>query len=169
MSPRAVFLDRDGVINANSKYVNYPEDLIIFPWAGPAIRLLKKAGFLVFIVTNQGGIELGFFTEADLSAIHSVLEFQLRKQDAGIDEIVYCPHFHQDCDCRKPKPGMILGLAEKYHIQLSNSWMIGDRESDIEAGKTAGCRTVKLGEADPGADFNCQRLDEAVTYILNNQ
>jgi histidinol-phosphate phosphatase family protein len=169
MFTRAVFLDRDGVINDNSKYVNRPEDLIIFPWAGPAIRMLKNAGYYVFIVTNQGGIELGFFSEADLAAIHSHLKSQLREQDASIDEIVYCPHFHQDCNCRKPKPGMILGLAEKYSIQLPESWMIGDRESDIVAGKAAGCRTVKLGEADSGANFSCRHLDEAVTYILNNQ
>lgn len=168
MSPLAVFLDRDGVINDNSKNVNKPEDLIIFPWSGMAIRRLKKAGYLVFIVTNQGGIELGFFTEIDLAVIHTYLESRLLEQDASIDEIVYCPHFHQNCDCRKPKPGMILSLASKYKIQLAKSWMIGDRESDIQAGKAAGCRTVKLGDAASEADFICRHLGEAVTFILDN-
>ena len=169
MVARAVFLDRDGVINDNSKKVNQPGELVIFPWAGAAIRQLKKAGYLVFIVTNQGGIELGYFTEADLAAIHSYLESQLREQDAAIDEIVHCPHFHQDCECRKPKPGMILALAAKYNINLMKSWMIGDRESDIKAGKAAGCRTVKLGETFPGADLNCNNLEEAAILISNHQ
>lgn len=169
MSPLAVFLDRDGVINDNSQKVNQPEDLILLPGVGIAIKQLKQAGYLVLIVTNQGGIELGYFTKADLAAIHSHLESQLREQNAYIDEIVYCPHFHQDCGCRKPKPGMILALAAKYRIQLEKSWMIGDRESDIQAGKAAGCRTVKLGEPDPHADFNCSHLNEAVTFILGNR
>ncbi len=169
MSSLAVFLDRDGVINDNSRKVNQPADLILLPGVGAAIKQLKQAGYLVLIVTNQGGIELGYFTETDLAAIHSRLESQLREQDAYIDEIVYCPHFHQDCGCRKPKPGMILALAAKYNIELGKSWMIGDRESDILAGKAVGCRTVKLGEADPHADFNCRHLDEAVTFIVRNR
>ncbi|HEX3047986.1 MAG TPA: HAD family hydrolase, partial [Bacillota bacterium] len=153
MSQKAVFLDRDGVINDNSKSVDHPEDLILFPWAGPAIRRLNQAGYLVFIVTNQGGVELGFLTEAELAAIHSHLEALLREHGAKIDEIVYCPHFHEENDCRKPKPGMIQSLAAKYPIILPESWMIGDRESDIQAGNAAGCRTIKLGKPSPQADF----------------
>jgi D-glycero-D-manno-heptose 1,7-bisphosphate phosphatase len=168
MSPVAVFLDRDGVINDNSKIVNQPKDLILLPGVAMAIKRLKQAGYLVCIVTNQGGVELNFLTEADLAAIHSHLQSLLREQNTGIDEIVYCPHFRQNCDCRKPKPGMILALAAKYNIQLAESWMIGDRESDILAGKAAGCRTVKLGEASPAADFNCRHLGEAAAYILNS-
>lgn len=168
MVTKAVFLDRDGVINDNSKMVNQPADLILLPGVGPAIQRLKQAGFLVFIVTNQGGIELGFLTEAGLAAIHSHMEALLLKHNVVIDEIIYCPHFKQNCSCRKPKPGMILALTAKYNVELMKSWMIGDRESDIEAGKAAGCRTVKLGDMDPDADYNCRSLEEAVTFILNN-
>lgn len=166
MPRKTVFLDRDGVINDNTKNVDRPEDLILFPWAAPAIRRLNQAGYLVFIVTNQGGVELGFITEADLAAIHNHLETLLREQGTKIDGIVYCPHFHEECDCRKPKPGMILSLATKYPIQLSNSWMIGDRESDVLAGIAAGCRTIKLGAPSPQADYTCYALDEAVAFIL---
>jgi D-glycero-D-manno-heptose 1,7-bisphosphate phosphatase len=169
MPQKAVFLDRDGVINDNSKTVDHLEDLILFPWAGPAIRRLNQAGYLVFIVTNQGGVELGYLTEAELAAIHTRLETLLREQGAKIDEIVYCPHFHVENVCRKPKPGMILSLAAKYSIQLPQSWMIGDRESDVQAGGAAGCRTIKLGQPSPQADFTCDNLDEAVTLILSSK
>ena len=164
----AVFLDRDGVINNNSIQVNRPEDLILYPWAAPAIHKLNTSGFKVFVVTNQGGIELGYITEADLAAIHARMEALLREQNAFIDGIVFCPHFYIKCECRKPKPGMILTLAEKYQIQLAQSWMVGDRESDIQAGKAAGCRTVKLGKASELADFSCDNLAEAVDIIISS-
>jgi D-glycero-D-manno-heptose 1,7-bisphosphate phosphatase len=95
---RAVSLDRDGVINDNSNMVNQPEDLVLLPGVGYALKGLKQAGYLIFVVTNQGGIELGYFTEADLKAIHSHLEALLRKQGAVIDEIKFCPHFKQSFD-----------------------------------------------------------------------
>ncbi len=82
------------------------------------------------------------------------------------DEIIYCPHFHQKCECRKPKPGMILTLAEKYDIDLESSWMVGDRDTDILAGNGAGCRTIKLGKVYDNADYSCEHLGGAVEYIL---
>ncbi|AZR73609.1 D-glycero-beta-D-manno-heptose-1,7-bisphosphate 7-phosphatase [Anoxybacter fermentans] len=166
MSKKAVFLDRDGVINDNSRHVNKPEDLILYPWTASSIQQLKKAGYLVFIVTNQGGIEMGYFTEKDLKAIHDHLETILKADNTCIDGIAYCPHFHQPCDCRKPKPGMILTLAKKHRIDLKVSWMVGDRDIDIQAGKAAGCRTIKLGKQDPNADYCCKNLRQAVDYIL---
>lgn len=166
MTKKAVFLDRDGVVNDNAKPVNRPEDLILYPWAAPAIRRLKEAGYAAMIVTNQGGVELGFFSEADLSAVHRHMDALLRRQGAVLDDIAFCPHFHHPCNCRKPKPGMILDLARKHGIDPSRSWMIGDREPDILAGIAAGCRTVKLGDPHPQADFNCARLDEAVEFII---
>ena len=168
MSKKAVFLDRDGVINDSTRPVNKPQDLIIFPWAASSIRRLNEEGYMVFVVTNQGGIELGYMSEADLNSVHLHMEKVLKRQDAQIDETVYCPHFRQRCSCRKPQPGMILSLAEKHGIDLNSSWMIGDRAPDIQAGSAAGCRTIKLGRPDPHADYVCRQLDQAVDYILTH-
>ncbi len=162
----AVFLDRDGVINDNRKSVNKPEDLILYPWTASAIQKLNQAGYSVYVVTNQGGIELGFFTAGDLENIHAHLKKLLQAENACVDEIVYCPHYHQSCNCRKPKPGMLLDLAEKYPIDLKRSWMIGDREPDILAGANAGCHTIKIGNHDVAADYYCDNLLEAVAIIL---
>jgi histidinol-phosphate phosphatase family protein len=111
---------------------------------------------------------LGYFTVQDLEAIHACLKSILKKNNAHIDAIAYCPHFHQPCECRKPKPGMILSLAYNYQINLKKSWMIGDREPDILAGASAGCRTIKLGKQDVFANYYCNNLSEAVDWILAN-
>ena len=166
---KAVFLDRDGVINDNQKHVNKPEDLVLYPWSGAAIHRLNQAGFKVFVVTNQGGIEMGHFTETDLSAIHVHLSHVLKEENAIIDEYNYCPHFTTPCNCRKPKSGLITTLADKHFVDLKKSWMVGDRTSDIAAGTAAGCRTIKLGNPDQAADYSCKNLFEAVDFILLNQ
>lgn len=164
---KAVFLDRDGVINDNSRHVNKPKDLILYPWSTSSIRHLREAGYLVFVVTNQGGIEMGHFTTDDLNAIHAHMEILFDEDNTYVDEIAFCPHFHQPCECRKPKPGMILALAHRHNIDLSQSWMVGDRDTDILAGNTAGCKTIKLGKSYEQATFNCQNLKDAVDYILS--
>lgn len=166
MPNAAIFLDRDGVINDNTRHVNEPQDLSLYPWVPAAIRQLKEAGYYIFIVTNQGGIELGFLTHRRLEAIHRRLRKLLSTENAGIDEILYCPHFHQPCDCRKPKPGMLLTLIDKYRLDPALCWMIGDRETDSMAGKAAGCRTIKLCDPDPYADLTCSHLGEAAEHIL---
>lgn len=163
---KAVFLDRDGVINDNTVHVNRPADLKLYPWTTSAIRKLKEAGFLVFVVTNQGGIEMGYFTEKDLHDIHEHLTNLLATDNANVEEIAYCPHFNHPCECRKPKPGMLLTLAQKYEIDLANSWMVGDFPTDIQAGNAAGCHTVKIGQPDPTASYSCENLAEAVHHIL---
>ncbi|HEX2953721.1 MAG TPA: HAD family hydrolase [Bacillota bacterium] len=166
---KAVFLDRDGVVNDNTKFVNHPDDLVLYPWTADSIRRLKDEGFLVFLATNQGGIEMGHFSEADLQAIHAHLQALLKKKGAELDAIAYCPHFRKACSCRKPKPGMILDLADRFQVDLDQSWMIGDRPMDIQAGQAAGCRTIKLGEPEETkADYVCHRLDEAVNFITGN-
>lgn len=163
---QAVFLDRDGVINDNSNPVNKPEDLKLYPWTVNSIKQLKEAGFLVMVVTNQGGLELGYFSKADLKRVHQHLVNLLQTGGTNIDDLAYCPHFDQQCECRKPQPGLILNLAKKHQVDLAQSWMIGDRQTDIEAGISAGCRTIKIGTPTPRADYNCLNLQEAVNYIL---
>ncbi|PWK15991.1 D-glycero-alpha-D-manno-heptose-1,7-bisphosphate 7-phosphatase [Tumebacillus permanentifrigoris] len=170
MSQPAVFLDRDGVINDHVRYVNTPEDLILFPGVGPAIRSLREAGYRVFVVTNQGGIGLGHMKEESLHLIHEQMERELERDGATLDEIAYCPHKpHARCACRKPEPKMILDLAAKYDIDLSKSYMVGDRETDIESGQKAGTQTIFIGakgESDPRATFSAKTLVDAVAFIL---
>jgi len=163
---KAVFLDRDGVVNDNKKPVNKPKDLHLYPWTGQAIKMLNMAGFLVFIVTNQGGIELGYFKEEDLKDIHKKMLRDLNKVGAKIQAIEYCPHFKEKCQCRKPSGGMIKKLAKEYNIDLNNSYMIGDRYVDILSGLDAGCKTIKIGKPCKGATYTVDNLLSAVKIIL---
>lgn len=147
---RAVFLDRDGVINEVLthwvKFVNKPEDFYLLDGVGEAIYKLNTNGYKVFVVTNQGGIGLGYMQEPMLEKVHQKMKSDLENFDAYVDDIAYCPHKpHEGCACRKPKPKMITDLIEKYRIQLSGSYMVGDRKPDIEAGKEAGLKTVLVG------------------------
>ncbi|WP_085994553.1 D-glycero-alpha-D-manno-heptose-1,7-bisphosphate 7-phosphatase [Oceanobacillus senegalensis] len=148
---QGIFLDRDGVINEvlsnRVKFVNEPKDFHLLKGVGKAIRCFNKAGFRVFVVTNQGGIGLGYMKESMLKKVHQKMMDDLAAFGATIDEVSYCPHKpHANCACRKPKPQMILDLAEKHHIDLRNSYMVGDRAPDIEAGKEAGTKTVLVGD-----------------------
>lgn len=145
---RAVFLDRDGVINEvlskRVKFVNSPEDFHLLSGVGKAIRKMNQTGWKVFVVTNQGGIGLGYMTEDALGRIHEEMGQQLSDFGAYVDDVDYCPHMPQ-AGCRKPKPGMLLALADKHDIDLSRSYMAGDREPDIDAGRNAGTKTVFIG------------------------
>lgn len=170
MGDKAVFLDRDGVINDHVRFVNTPADLILFPGVGRAIRQLNDAGFRVFVVTNQGGIGLGHMKEENLHAIHEKMEAELKRDGATLVEIAYCPHKpHARCACRKPEPKMILDLAQKYSIDLARSYMVGDRDTDVFAGQKAGTKTIFIGakgETFAPADHSVQTLVEAVNWIL---
>ncbi|MEW9121070.1 MAG: HAD family hydrolase [Thermotaleaceae bacterium] len=165
---KAVFLDRDGVINDNQYPVNRPEDLKLFPWTGEAIRLLNTAGFLIFVITNQGGIEMGYFSHKDLDEIHQSMMEILSQQNAQIHGIEYCPHFKTKCQCRKPEPGMILKASQIHGIDLNHSYMVGDREMDIDAGNKAGCTTIKIGAPYAPADYHAENLLIAAEIILTN-
>lgn len=147
---KAMFLDRDGVINEvlshRVKFVNVPEDFHLLEGVGEAIKLFNDEGFKVFVVTNQGGIGLGFMEESALNIVHNKMEDDLAVFGAQINDIAYCPHKpHAKCACRKPKPEMIIRLAEKYDVDLTKSYMVGDREPDITAGKEAGTKTIFVG------------------------
>jgi D-glycero-D-manno-heptose 1,7-bisphosphate phosphatase len=164
---KAIFLDRDGVINDNTgKPVNKPKDLIIYDGVGEALKKASQSGYDLFVVTNQGGVELGHLTHENLKAIHHKMEEDL-KPYCSFKEIVYCPDYKRESDCRKPKPGMILELAEKYDIDLKNSYMIGDRDSDIESGIAAGCKTAKIGAKNKTAHVNGKNLYEVIEKILS--
>lgn len=149
---KAVFLDRDGTIVAHEPYLSSPDQLKLLPNATRGIRRFKEYGYLIIVVTNQSGIARGFFGEKHLMLIHKKLQSMLQNEGVEIDDIYYCPHHTEgvveqykiDCDCRKPKPGMLLDAARKHHIDLPHSLMIGDSETDMMAGKNAGCRCVLI-------------------------
>jgi len=148
---RAIFLDRDGVINQpcegkrGNRPPNTPEELQVYPGVAETIAKFNGLGFLVFVVTNQGGVGLGYMTEETLSRIHDKLENEVEKAGGHFTEIMACTHKPRaNCSCRKPKPGMLLTLAQKYNVDLERSYMIGDRDMDIEAGKAASTTTILI-------------------------
>ncbi|WP_047985729.1 D-glycero-alpha-D-manno-heptose-1,7-bisphosphate 7-phosphatase [Ornithinibacillus californiensis] len=145
-----IFLDRDGVINEvlsqRVKFVNKPSDFYLLDGVGEGVKLLNDAGYKVFVVTNQGGIGLGYMKETALGKVHQKMKDDLTEFGATVDDIAYCPHKpHAGCACRKPRPQMLLDLARKHNIDLHKSYMVGDRDPDIEAGKEAGTTTVLVG------------------------
>ncbi|GAF64639.1 histidinol-phosphatase [Bacillus sp. TS-2] len=171
---KAVFLDRDGVINEvltrRVKFVNNPKDFHLIEGVGTSIKSLNDAGILVFVVTNQGGVGLGYLKEKMLQSIHEKMKKDLLKYKATLDDIAYCTHKpNQGCLCRKPEANMLLQLAEKYHINLPLSIMVGDREPDIKAGKKAGCKTILVHQRTSdcfGADASFPSLNDAIPWIL---
>jgi D-glycero-D-manno-heptose 1,7-bisphosphate phosphatase len=150
---RAIFLDRDGVINCKApegRYVTRWEDFHFLPGAWEGIKQLNRAGFHVIVVTNQRCVAKGLITEMELERLHRKMIDELAKVGATIDAVYYCPHeLEPPCHCRKPSPGMLLEAARLRSLDLSSSWMIGDSDADILAGKNAGCRTVRVSAEDP--------------------
>ena len=142
----AIFLDRDGVINVNrDDYVKDWSEFEFLPGAIDALKKINSSRYMLILITNQSPIGRGIFTTETLDQIHYNMLHELGKVGARIDAIYYCPHKPNDgCSCRKPKPGLILKAASDFGIDLKNSWMIGDSESDIKAGASAGCKTAKV-------------------------
>jgi len=150
MLNRCVFLDRDGTINEEVNYLSHPDQLRLIEGSAKAIKSLNEAGFKVVIVTNQAGVARGYFSEERVHEIHAVLGKILREKEAQIDAIYYCPHhptagvgvYKIDCNCRKPKPAMLEKAANELNIDLRQSFLVGDRVSDLEAGNTVGCKNI---------------------------
>ena len=170
---KCVFLDRDGTLN---KYVGFLRDidqLELLPGAAEAVRRINASGYLAIVVTNQPVIARGEVTVPQLQEIHNKLETLLGREGAYLDAIYYCPHHpHKgyegevpelkfDCDCRKPKPGMLLKAAEDFHIDLSASYMVGDGDNDVQCGLNAGCTPVKIGQAAEG----CLHYDSLLDFV----
>ncbi|MCA1053921.1 HAD family hydrolase [Rossellomorea aquimaris] len=172
---RAIFLDRDGVINEvktkRVKFVNKPEQFYFLEGVKEAVKLLTDEGFQLFVVTNQGGVGLGYLTHEQLETIHDYMVAELEIAGGKIHEVSCCTHKpHEGCSCRKPEPGMLLDLSERYDLDLSSSYMIGDREPDIEAGRKAGCKTILIVESPSplyDADHVFSNLLEAASYLVS--
>jgi len=142
---KAIFLDRDGVINKEVIHLSDPKNFEFIEGSIEALKILKQKSFLLIVITNQAGIARGLFTEETLMAIHDKMRNILNKNNIQLDDIYYCPHhpeFTGSCDCRKPNPGMILKAQSKYNIDLTNSFMVGDTLNDIQTGITVKCKTV---------------------------
>ena len=150
MKRRAVFMDRDGTISEEVGYVNHPSRYRIFSYSAEAVRRLNEAGWLAILVTNQAGVARGYFTEEMIGSVHGVLKGELERGGARLDAIYYCAHhpsvgeppYRFECDCRKPRPGLITRAAADFEIDLAQSWMVGDRYSDIELARNAGVRAA---------------------------
>ena len=147
---RAFFIDRDGTLNEDIGYVSTPDELILYPWAGEAVRLVNEAGFKAIVITNQSGIARGMYSEQTLGAIHERMIAELARDGARIDAVYYCPHhpeigavdYRKACDCRKPRTGMLDEAAREHNIDLPRSFVIGDKSSDILLAENAGAQSA---------------------------
>lgn len=174
---KAIFLDRDGVINEvktkRVKFVNRPDQFFFLPRVQEAIKRLSHGGYELYVVTNQGGVGLGFLNREQLEEIHAFMLKELSSMGAVIKEVAACTHApHSGCSCRKPEAGMLLDLAERHGIDLASSYMVGDREQDILAGRNAGCMTILISDAplrDVKADFIFPDLWEASLFLVNEE
>lgn len=181
---RAVFLDRDGVITQEPPhYAHKLSQLELISGAADAIRLLNENGFTVIIASNQAGIAHGYYREEDAESFNEALKEKLAEAGAYIDVIYYCPHhaeakierYRSDCDCRKPNPGMLTKAERELNIELKQSFIIGDKQTDIEAGKKVGCKTIMVKTGYGVEEMKSEQIDcnyfaddlyDAVQYIL---
>lgn len=171
---RAIFLDRDGTINKYVGFLRNIDDFELLTGVAEAIKRINESGYLAIVITNQPVIARGEVTWEELEQIHNKMETLLGQEGAYLDAIYFCPHHPDkgfegeipelkiDCDCRKPKPGLIFNAAEDFNIDLSQSWMVGDGKNDVLAGKNAGCKTALIGSDDFGQDMTIIDLQEFV-------
>ena len=187
---KAVFLDRDGTVNEEVGYLRDIDKLVLIPGVAGAIRRLSDAGFKIVLVTNQSGVARGYFPEALVHEAHARLDEMLKQEGARIDAVYYCPHhptagnsrYTVDCDCRKPRTGLLDRAARDMDINVSHSYMVGDKWSDVELGQRAGAITILVQSGfshdDPGnkrpahvkdPDFVAGTLREAADWILERE
>lgn len=147
---RAVFIDRDGTLSEEVGYINHPSRFRLFPYSGDAIRRLNENGWLAIVTTNQAGVARGYFSEEMIAKVHDGMTKDLEDDGARLDAIYYCAHhpsvgeppYRLDCDCRKPRPGLITRAARDLDVDLNASWMVGDRYSDVELARNAGVKSA---------------------------
>lgn len=162
---RAIFLDRDGTINEDKGYTYKIEDLVILPKVVEGLKLLQKK-FLLIVVTNQSGVERGYYSEKDMGNFNNYLYLILAKEGVYIDDFYYCPYL--EGECRKPNIGMLIRAQRDWNIDISRSYVIGDKESDILTGKRVVCKTILIGEKTSGIqpDFYAKDLLESAEWIF---
>lgn len=178
---KAIFLDRDGTINKYVGFLTDIDDFALEAGAADAVKMINDSGYLAIVVTNQPVVARGEVNFGELEAIHNKMETLLGERGAYLDAVYFCPHHpHKgyegevaalkiECDCRKPRPGMILRAAEEFNIDLAQSWMIGDGEHDIMCGKNAGCKTAEIGDGHFGGDIAGENLLQCVKKIFKEE
>ena len=150
MKRRAVFIDRDGTLSEEVGYINHPTRFRLFPYAADAVKHLNVNGWLAIVTTNQAGVARGYFSEEMIATVHEAMTKEIVSGGGTLDAIYYCAHhpsvgeppYRLDCDCRKPKPGLISRAATDFDIDLNESWMVGDRYSDVELARNAGVKSA---------------------------
>ncbi len=169
-SRKAVFLDRDGTLVPDRGYLADPRGIELLPGVAEGLRTLMNAGFLLVVVTNQSGVGRGMFPMAAIEAQHQRLSQLLADRGVELAGIEVCPHCPEDdCDCRKPRPGMLLRAARRLHLDLSSCFMVGDRCTDVQAGAAVGCRTVLVGAGEgdcPLAQARFRDFEGVVAWVL---
>ncbi len=162
---KAVFLDRDGTISEEVNYCRRAEDLHLIPLVTEAVNLLNRSGFKVIVVTNQSGIAREYFTLETLEQIHQKMQDELAIGNAKVNAIYHCPHHPDDgCECRKPATGLLRKASHDFNVNLEASYMVGDRQTDVETGKAAGCKTVLVAT---GPDWE-NGVSSHPDYIADN-
>ena len=161
MKTKCIFFDRDGIANVSPGpgYVERLQDFHIIPAFIECAKIAAASGFEVVIVTNQRGVARGIMSAESLAEIHAELEAVMKSAGIEMLGIYCCPHERDSCSCRKPQPGMLLQAAAEHNIDLSESWMIGDSETDIQAGHRAGCRAILVGRAGEVSEADCRVAD----------
>lgn len=182
----AIFIDKDGTLIDDVPHNVAPEKIRLSQHAGAALRLLRKQGYALFVVSNQSGIGLGLFDESALWMVREKINTLLDTEDVWLDGFYYCPHWHNSpiaryaiaCECRKPAPGMLALAARQHGLSLNQSWMVGDILDDVEAGRRAGCGTVLIDNGNETEwrqsrlrrpDLRCTDLLQAAYAIANQQ
>ena len=185
----AVFIDRDGTLNVDSGYIAEPEELVLYPFAGPAVRLLNENGIKAMVVTNQSTVARGYCSPDMIDVIHEKLRSELHRDGAHLDAVYYCPHhpevgrepYRVDCQCRKPKAGMLYQAQREHNIDLRRSFVIGDKTLDIEMARSVGAAGIlvltgfghdsirRLEGKALQPDLICENVLEAVRMILERR
>lgn len=183
---KVVFLDRDGTINVEKNYLHRIEDFEFIEGSDKAIKLLNDNGFKVVVVSNQAGVARGYYGEEEVVKLHEYINEQLKKEGAVIDAFYFCPHHPEhgkgkylcECTCRKPATGMFEKAAEQFHVDMDNSWMVGDNSGDIKAGINFGVKTILVStgygskvyeEGNVKPDYYTEDLLGAATLIVKTQ
>lgn len=171
----AILLDRDGTINEEVGYLSEPEKFRFLPNVLSALKKLQNAGFKLIIITNQNGIGLGYYSKEDFFKVNSHMFKLLSEDGITIDKIYFCPHSKgENCQCRKPNLALLKRAQEEANIEIKNTWMIGDKSADIEAGKRFGCKTIRVATGHSDQEFNvfpdyhAKDLLEAAEFIIGN-